>query len=86
MPLKELKKLIALCRSQGVLSIKIDGVELHLGALPVAKAPSKPVELPNFDPGHIPRFEYEQPAHIPTDMPEGDALLFYSAPEQSEAN
>lgn len=32
--IKELRKLIKLCREQGVQSIRFDGVELHLGDLP----------------------------------------------------
>lgn len=32
--LKELKKLIKLCRDNGVQSIRFDGVELHLGDIP----------------------------------------------------
>jgi len=33
--LKQLENVIKLCRKQGVTDIKIDGVELHVGPLPV---------------------------------------------------
>lgn len=48
MKLEELRKLIKLCRDTGVESLKIEGVELTLGANPQAKRPrgrSKLVEL-----------------------------------------
>lgn len=38
MNLKELEKLIKLCRKQGVESVRFDGIELHLGAAPMPKA------------------------------------------------
>jgi hypothetical protein len=39
--LKELKKVIELCRKLGVDLIKVDGVEIHLGmAPPIEQAPS----------------------------------------------
>jgi hypothetical protein len=40
--LKDLAKLIALCRKTGVESIRVDGVELHLGPESTRKVTSKP--------------------------------------------
>ena len=33
--IKDLQKVIALCRKTGVVSIKVDGIELQLGAAPI---------------------------------------------------
>jgi hypothetical protein len=37
--LKQLQKLIAVCRKTGVQSIKVDGIEFHLGQLPNTSRP-----------------------------------------------
>lgn len=46
--LKDLKKIVDLCRKQGVQSIKVDGIELVLG--PTPKAPYVPPVDLNPDP------------------------------------
>lgn len=77
--LKDLTKLIALCRKQGVEFIKIDGFELKLSDIPAAsqtrrktKVPAAEVEIP-YAPGGI---TAETP--VLTD----DQLLFWSSGEQ----
>jgi hypothetical protein len=88
MNIKELQKLITLCRKQGVTSIKMEGVELQLGPEPVKQAKRPAVEMPNFDPGSIPRpslkpWETETVEKIETDAPTGDELLFWSADSEA---
>jgi hypothetical protein len=81
--LKGLAKLIALCRKQGVSAIEFDGVKLQLGELPKVVSPRKPIDLPNFDPGVIPKplqpWETASEDKIETDYPTEEELLFYSA-------
>ncbi len=83
--LKDLKKLILLCRQQGVQSIRFNGVELHLTDAPTridtrkypdltAKGQAEPLS-----PGGI----TEQTRIITEELSE-EQLLFYSASGNSQ--
>ena len=83
MTLKELTKLIALCRKTGVASLKFEGIELQLGPVPnqyVRK--TKDVQI-SLDPGAIPKpWEMDSatvPDIIKTDELSAEDMLFYSA-------
>jgi hypothetical protein len=59
MNLKDLTKLIALCRKTGVASIKMEGIELVLGTEPIkyARKAEKSAQIDYqqaFDPGPVP--------------------------------
>jgi hypothetical protein len=77
----ELKRLLKLCRQQGVSSIRYEGVEIHLGELPqkqpkyVAKAKSKPIDTSVFDPGPI-----ASPINTPDEMTMEQMLFGSSDP------
>lgn len=88
--LKELKKLILLCRQTGVQSMKIDGIELHLGTLPKQTVRS-------IDTNVFPEESIKVPAYTPVIEDDGkvdeetltdEQLLFYSSrsdtPEQTD--
>lgn len=94
--LKELKKLLTLCRQQGVQSIKLGEVEFHLGALP--KKRSKAIDIDAFPEADIkiPQFQaidkpiinpevnqYVEDA-IQTDELTEEQLMFYSAQGHQE--
>lgn len=88
--LKDLQKIIALCRKQGVTHIKIGDLELNLGSMP--PKPSKPVDYSNDFPEaniQVPQYEeYSAPDTLDTkaiadkiatsELTE-EQLLFYSA-------
>lgn len=77
--LKDLKKLIVLCRAQGVDSIKLNGVELTLGALPakaLKEVTRKTLPTAVFAPGGI-----TADTRIDTEELTPDQLLFYSSPD-----
>jgi hypothetical protein len=86
--LKDLKALIKLLRSANVYAIKIDGIELTLGA----QAPKQTISAPTLpDYSHdIPEANVAIPQYTPVpDKFESDALtpdelLFYSASGQTE--
>ena len=81
---KDLAKLIKLCRSLGVESIKVDNVEFHLGAVPtksVSKRITKALVNDTFDdlgftdPGQVPQMEsIETPDELTPEQ-----LLMWSA-------
>lgn len=82
--LKDLKKLIALCQSQGVRAIEVDNIKLELNEL--VKEPrrmrqvSEPTALigPSIDETvGIPQMD------IPTDELSAEDLLFYSSNENT---
>lgn len=81
--LKDLEKLIKLCRKTGVHAITIDGISLSLGQEPVKRS-IKPIAN-EYDPGSItiPQVSADTPIMPPDDikmdMPTDDALLFWSA-------
>ena len=71
--LKELDRVIALCRKRGVKSIKIDNVELTLSEdapAPQRRKSRKAVALPEIE---------EQDPSFDSDMPSEMELLFASA-------
>lgn len=86
--LKTLKQLIKLCRSEGVQSIKVDGIEMHLGA-PLQKAyKSQPEVL--TDPlanAKVPTpniyNEVSEDTKIVTDELTDEQLLYYSSRPES---
>lgn len=49
--LRDLDKLLVLCRKRGVQSIRVDGIEFHLGELPVTSSIKrhKAVQVENVD-------------------------------------
>lgn len=90
--LKELQKLIALCRKTGVASIKVDGIEFNLGALPSVKTQSKPIDFSSDFPESsikVPQFQgYVAPIvdeKIQTDELSEEQLLFYSSAGRVES-
>ena len=88
--LSDLKKLIKLCRTTGIESIKVDGIEMHLGAAPRRAIKAKPEVLQ--DPlanASIPKFngytEVKVEEKILTEELSDEQLMFYSArPEAFE--
>lgn len=78
--IKQLELIIKLCRKTGVESIKIDNVELHLGAEPrkETKAPKANKKV-MYAPGGI-----TEETQIETDALTEDELLFYSASNQEQ--
>lgn len=89
--LKELNKLIALCRKTGVQSIKIDGIEMHLGAMPTKAIvrqidtnvfPEESIKVPMYNPGNTSEDKIEEETLTE------EQLLYYSArpetPEQDQ--
>ncbi len=80
--IKDLQKVITLCRKLGVESIKVDNVEFHLGAAPIKtylgqgliKGIKESITTPTFIPGGI-----TEDVQIPTDGLTEEQLLFYSA-------
>jgi hypothetical protein len=89
--LKDLQKIIQLCRKTGVESIKIDNVEFHLGALPKATKRNKNIDLEAFPESNIkiPQFtpvtteETSTTDVIATDELTDEQLLMWSAQDSS---
>lgn len=87
--LKELQKLILLCRKTGINSIKIDNIEFHLGAEP--RQATKPTDFSSDFPEAsipVPQYNGAEPSEedrlkehmaIATEELTPDQLLFYSA-------
>lgn len=77
--IKDLTKLVQLCRKTGVLSIKVDGIELTLGAEPLKKA-YKPTSysIPSAT-SNTAYGEIDEDTKILTDELTPEQLLFYSA-------
>lgn len=75
MDIKELKKIIELCRKTGVTEFKIDNIEFKLGAEPY-KAPqvTKAAQNVTYAPGGI-----TADTRIQTDELTDEQLLYYSA-------
>lgn len=79
--LKDLKKLIQLCQSQGIRAIKVDNIELELGSLPVKTKKYKQLDIEGLSPEamvQVPQMERS----IATDELTDEELLFYSADPQ----
>lgn len=78
--LKDLKKLIQLCRTTGIEAIEVDGVKMNLGPTPVIykqhKTPttSSKDTITTIAPGSI-----TEEIQIPTTGLTDEQLLFYSA-------
>lgn len=82
--LKELRKLIAVCRETGVEAITIDGIEMKFGWLePETKSPKSKetttTTAPTYAPGGI-----TDTTKILTEELTEDQLLYYSAVSHSE--
>lgn len=80
--LKDLKKLFMLCRAQGVDSIKLNGVEINFGSMPVPRGTEQSASM-----------AYEDQVSKWANFPEGELtpeqLAFYSAggrPEDDPEN
>lgn len=89
--IKELAKVIALCRKQGVLAIKIDGIELQLS--PTVNQVRAP-QLTDFS-NDFPEAQVQVPKYSPiadaspdsVDMPDElseEQLMFYSSQGHTE--
>ncbi len=81
--LKDLEKLIKLCRKTGVQAITVDGISLQLGSLPVKASTSQSfmdMQLPTIT---IPQVNENTPITPPepikSDAPTEEELLFWSA-------
>lgn len=83
--LKQLQKLIALCQKTGVLSIKVDGIELQLSSMPtkqpkrqayVPAAPEADIKVPKFNGYDL---GAQAPDLIDTEELSDEQLMFYSA-------
>lgn len=75
--LKELDKLIALCRRRGISSIEFNGLKLTLGD-PVKKVSRRPRNASQSPNNKMPEPE------IGSDLPSHDELLFWSAGAPTE--
>lgn len=86
--LKELKKVLQLCREQGVVTIKIDGIEMQLGSMPVAAKsvletfPEENIKVPQYTPVNVQNTATEAIEASEADLSE-EQLLFYSARAES---
>jgi hypothetical protein len=86
--LKDLKKLLMLCRQQGVQSIKVGDTEFHLGSLPVASK-SKSIKaivdelVPSDANIKIPQYTPIVADTIETDELTDEQKLFYSVASDS---
>ncbi len=81
--LKDLGRLIALCRKTGVESIRVDGIELHLG-----KEPQKPMKMTAAKASTVPRAPDAAPT-IDEILSEGltdEQLLYYSVSAQPDSS
>lgn len=89
--LKELKKLIQLCRNTGISSIKIEGLELTFGPAPIKRAKSDSIDLSAFPEANIKVPSYtpytaavkEVADQIATDELSEEQLMFYSSRPES---
>lgn len=81
--LKDLQRVISLCRKQGVAIIKIDGMELHLGPTPFKPSNSPTIDTTSFPEASIKIPTFNGPiadvSPIKTEELTEDQLLFYSA-------
>ena len=77
--IQELQKVIAICRKQGVVSIKVDNLELILGDLPAKQTYSKRSSPPTLSPGGI-----TEDTKILTDELTEEQLLMWSATGENQ--
>lgn len=85
--LKDLKKLIHLCQSQGVRAIEVDGIKLELNEL--VKAPKRYKHIPEPSNSLSPNLDENisiPQMDIPTDELTEEEMLFYSAPTVQTSN
>ncbi len=93
--LKDLQKVIQLCRKTGVKSFKLDGIELELGDIP-NKGSRKPKlgmafpdtpTIPQYSPGGIDEQTkiVAETMAIATDELSEEDLLFYSSRPEDQA-
>lgn len=80
--IKDLEKVIKLCRKTGITAIKIDGIEFGLGPVPAIRqisavqilADNQEPTMPVYTPGGV-----DETTKILTDELSPDQLLFYSS-------
>lgn len=85
--LKDLKKLIQLCRSQGVDAIEVNGIKFGLKDIPKAQKKYKHISEPSnsLSPNLDENISIPQ-MHIDTDELSEEEMLFYSAPSVQTEN
>lgn len=76
--IKDLKQIIDLCRKTGVESIKIDNVEMHLGAVPIKYTTNTTKSITSTYPKNV----VTEETQITTDELTEEQLMFYSASNQ----
>lgn len=79
--LKDLQKLLKLCRSQGITDIKIHGVEIKFGEMPIQPGAIQAIEM-----GQDATNPY---ANFPQEVLTPEQLMFYSSgglPEDDPTN
>lgn len=83
--LKELQKLILLCRKTGIEAIEVDGVKMNLGPTPVIiqNKRTKPTAPEQSFPVHTPGGITEE-VQIPTNGLTEEQLLYYSSGSNNE--
>jgi hypothetical protein len=81
--LKDLGKLIDLCRKKGVETIKVDGIEFNLGEIPEAPSARTEDTIPMAPEAYIPITPNVTMAIASEELSEED-LLFYSAGSNQE--
>lgn len=82
--LKDLEKLVKLCRKVGIDAIKVDGIEFSLASVPYKT--SVPKRQVYIDPGQgfsSPGIDADTRIDTPDELTE-DQLLFYSAQGHNE--
>lgn len=80
--LSDLKKILLLCRQQGVTSIEVDNIKLQLGQVYAPKEAFPDLELPPEATIQVPKYtgDLKVDVHkIATDELTDDQLLFYSS-------
>lgn len=80
--IKDLKKLIDLCRRTGVEAIEVDGVKMNLGTSPtiIYKTDHKKTsEQPTYTPGGV-----TEDTRIDTDVLTDEQLMFYSSDVENQ--
>lgn len=80
--LKDLKKLIQLCRTTGIEAIEVDGLKMNLGPTPVSYKQHKTATTllkDNISNGTVAPGGITEEIQIPTTGLTDEQLLFYSA-------
>ncbi len=89
--LKQLDKLMQLCRKRGVSSLTIDGVTFHMSDMPVSRKVTKPTDYAQDFPEAsipVPQFtgEITDPEQPKTDALTDDQRLFWSSDATEQVN